>query len=326
MRIFLSILLILILVPSWSGPKRLDLLGREARIAVKHVPLDANDPARRRVGQLTWLGGVQLSSPDHTFGGFSSMRLQGDRFTLLSDGGNIVSFALDRRGGLRDARFAELPDGPGTGWQKSDRDSESLTVDPASGDVWVGFERANAIWRYDSSLTKVRGHVEPPVMAGWNENGGPETMVRMPDGGMIVIAETTKWPHREARKAVRFAGDPVAQPNRGFQFGYLPPSGYDPSDATLLPDGRLLVLNRRFATPFDFSAKLTIVDPARIRRGAVVRGREIATLAAPLIHDNFEGLAVTHEGRDTIIWIVSDDNQFVLERTLLLKFRLEPGA
>ncbi|QNQ09411.1 esterase-like activity of phytase family protein [Sphingomonas alpina] len=326
MRILQSILLVLLLVPTWTGPKRLDLLGRDARIDVKRVRLDADDPARRRVGQLTWLGGVQLSSPDPTFGGFSSMRVQGDRFTLLSDGGNIVSFALDRYGRLSDPHFAELPDGPGNGWQKRDRDSESLVVDPASGDVWVGFERANAIWRYDSSLTRVRGHAAPPVMARWDENGGPETMVRMPDGGMIVIAETTKWRHRAARKAVRFAGDPVAHPNQGFQFGYLPPAGYDPSDATLLPDGRLLILNRRFALPFKFSAKLTIVDPAQIRPRAVVRGREIATLAAPLIHDNFEGIVATREGRDTIVWIVSDDNQLVLERTLLLKFRLEPGG
>ncbi len=326
MRILLSILLVLLLVPSWSGPKRLDLLGRTARIESTRVALDPDDPARRHVGKLYWLGGVHLTSPDRTFGGFSAMQVRGDRFTLLSDGGNIVRFAMDTYGRVRDPHFAELPDGPGNGWQKSDRDSESLTVDPATGDIWVGFERANAIWRYDSSLTRVIGHVAPPAMRRWNDNGGPETMVRTTDGGMIVIAETSKGPKGKGRAALRFAGDPVSHPRSGFRFVYLPPDGYDPSDATLLPDGRLLILNRRFALPFDFTAKLTIVDQRQIRPGAMVRGREIATLAAPLLHDNYEGIAVTREGRDTIIWIVSDDNQFVLERTLLLKFRLEPGA
>jgi hypothetical protein len=91
----------------------------------------------------------------------------------------------------------------------------------------------------------------------------------------------------------------------------------------MLPDGRLLVLTRGFKLPFDFAAKLVVVDPAAIRPGAVVRGREIATLAKPLIHDNFEGLAVTREGNATILWIVSDDNQLFLQRSLLLKFRLE---
>nr|WP_295669950.1 esterase-like activity of phytase family protein [Sphingomonas sp.] len=98
---------------------------------------------------------------------------------------------------------------------------------------------------------------------------------------------------------------------------------YDPSDATLLPDGRILVLNRRFALPFNFTAKLTIIDPKAIRPGARVNGEEIAPLNAPLLHDNFEGLAVRQEGPDTVIWIVSDDNQLFLRRSLLLKFRLD---
>ena len=44
----------------------------------------------------------------------------------------------------------------------------------------------------------------------------------------------------------------------------------------------------------------------------------------PLIHDNFEGVAITREGRDTIVWLVSDDNQLFLQRSLLLKFKLDP--
>ena len=48
-----------------------------------------------------------------------------------------------------------------------------------------------------------------------------------------------------------------------------------------------------------------------------------STLASPLIHENFEGIAATREGAATIIWIVSDDNQLWLQRSLLLKFRLE---
>jgi len=56
---------------------------------------------------------------------------------------------------------------------------------------------------------------------------------------------------------------------------------------------------------------------------AVVRGREIARLETPLVHDNIEGVAVTREGGRTTIWLVSDDNQSMMQRTLLLKFRLE---
>jgi hypothetical protein len=53
----------------------------------------------------------------------------------------------------------------------------------------------------------------------------------------------------------------------------------------------------------------------------------IATLKAPFIHDNFEAIAATRDGDVTIIWIASDDNRSVVQRSLLLKFRLiEPAA
>jgi hypothetical protein len=324
MRILYSVLLLLFFTPPWMGEKRLPLLGPDPLFEASRVTLDAANPARRRVGQLTWLGGVRLTSPDPAFGGFSSMTVSGDRFTLLSDGGNIVRFRMDGHWRIAGRSFAELPGGPGTGWLKQDRDSESMTSDPKTGRLWVGFERANAVWRFSPGFARSEAHAAPPAMAKWPSNEGPEAMARLPDGGFIVIAETRPWPHGKGRGAIRFAGDPTERPRAGFLFSYLPPEHYDPSDLTILPDGRLLVLNRRFALPFDFSAKLVVIDPAAIRPGALVRGREIATLEKPLIHDNFEGVATTREGGATIIWIVSDDNQLFLQRSLLLKFRLEP--
>lgn len=332
MRTWLLILLLPVLTPGWDGPSRLGLLGAKVEFSATPVVLDAADPARRQVGRLTYLGGVELKSPDPVFGGFSSLTVEGTaerrRFTLLSDGGNIVRFDMDGQWRVGARQFAELPGGPKGGWEKRDRDSESMIVDPRSGDVLVGFEYANAIWRYDHRLTTVRAHAAPRVMHRWYENGGPEAMVRMPDGATIVFAETVHPRARDGHRtpgrfAIRFAGDPTLTPNSGFGFVYLPPADYDPSDAALLPDGRILVLNRRFALPFNFTAKLTIIDPSAIRPGARVKGDEIATFAAPLLHDNFEGLAVLREGADTVIWMVSDDNQLFLQRSLLLKFRLD---
>ena len=324
MRILYSVLLLLFLIPAWMGPSQLPLLADEPVFEARRVALDPANPGLRRVGQLTWLGGVQLIGRATAFGGFSSMQVSGDHFTLLSDGGNIVRFRMDSRGRLSERGFGDLPAGPGTGWEKEDRDSESMTVDPATGQTWLGFERANEIWRFTPGLARSEAHAAPKVMAGWPPNGGAESMVRLADGGFIMICEIDPWPHGKGRAAIRFAGDPTVHPRAGFTFSFLPPPGYNPSDAALLPDGRLLVLTRRFRLPFEFAAKLVVVDPAAIRPGAMVRGREIATLAKPLIHDNFEGLAVTREGNATILWIVSDDNQMFLQRSLLLKFRLEP--
>jgi hypothetical protein len=323
MRILASVLLFLFFIPGWMGEKRLDLFGPDPVMMARTVALDSTDPARRRVGRLTWLGGVRLTSRDPAFGGFSSMHVVDDRFTLLSDGGNVVQFRMDPQWRIGGVRFAELPDGPGTGWQKIDRDSESMTVDPRTGTTWVGFETYNAIWRYSPDLLRSEAHAVPPAMAWWPRNRGPEAMTLVPGGGMLVIAETDPWPKGRGRAGIRFSGDPTEAPRAGFRFSYIPPRGYDPSDMAVLPDGNLLILNRRFALPVNFTAKLTIVDSAAIRPGAVIRGREIATFAAPLLHDNFEGLAITREGAATIVWIVSDDNQFFMQRSLLLKFRLD---
>lgn len=324
MRILISVLLLLFFIPEWMGEKKLDLFGPDPVMTASPVTLDSTDPVHRRVGRLTWLGGVRLTSPDPAFGGFSSLHVVRDRFTLLSDGGNIVQFRMDPQWRIGATRFAELPDGPGTGWPKIDRDSESMTVDPRTGTTWVGFETYNAIWRYSPGLLRGEAHAVPPAMAWWPRNKGPEAMTLMPGGGMLVIAETEPWPKGRGRAGIRFSGDPTEAPRAGFRFSYIPPKGYDPTDMAVLPDGDLMILHRRFVLPFNFTTKLTIVDSAAIRPGAVVRGREIATIAAPLLHDNFEGLAITREGPATIVWIVSDDNQFFMQRSLLLKFRLDP--
>lgn len=323
MRKIWSLLLVLVLVPEGSRPIHRAVLGPVAEMHATPVSLGGADRHNRRVGDLVWLGGIKLTSHDPAFGGFSSLSVAGDRFTLLSDGGNIVRFALGPDWKVRDASFGDLPGGPGTGWSKRSRDSESMTVDPKTGEIWVGFENANALWRYAPNFARAEARVRPEVMRDWPENQGPEAMTLLPGGGMATIAEQTPWPGKPGRGGVVFYDDPVRHPHSGFRFNYLPPEGYDPSDMTVLPDGRWLVLNRAFSWA-RFSNVLTIIDAAQVRPGATVRGRDIATLAAPLIHDNFEGVTTTRENGTTIIWLVSDDNQLPVQRSLLLKFRLDP--
>jgi len=324
-RVLLSILLVLLFVPGYAAMPPAPRLPASGRMTVRPVTLDAHDPARRQVGRLTFLGGIALASDAPAFGGFSSMRVAGDRFTLLSDGGTFITFRMDARWRIDRLRFGNLPDGPGTGWEKVDRDSESMAADPVTGRLWVGFEKYNAIWRYAPGLAAAEARARPQAMAHWPGNGGPESLVHLRDGHFVVLSETGRWPHEKGRAALWLTRDPTIDPSTGFRFSYRPPRGYDPSDAAELPDGDLLVLNRRFALPYDFTAILTIVPRAAIAPGRTVKGVPVARFAAPLIHDNFEALAVTREGADTIVWIASDDNQSMLQRSLLLKFRLDPA-
>lgn len=315
---------VLLLLPVSSADEYIrPMLGGSAPMRATPVALDPDDPAARRAGALVYLGGLKLESDDRAFGGFSAIDVDGDRFTLLSDAGNIVRFRMG--GDLRPfaLSYGDLAQGPGTGWRKWDRDSESLLRDPASGRMWIGFERFNAIWRYGPALEKAERHAQPAAMADWPVGGGPEAMVRLSRGAFVVISESARMKGGNgARVALLFALDPTEPGPPPLRFGYVPPRGYSPVDATELPDGRLLVLNRDFSPLALFTAKLTVVDLKGLAEGRIVRGREIATLAAPLLHDNFEGIAITREKGETIVWIVSDDNSQFWERSLLLKFRL----
>jgi hypothetical protein len=292
-------------------------------IVAAPVALDAADPARTRVGALRFLGGWALSSRDERFGGISSMVVRGDRVTALSDAGTVLSFRITPRG-MADTRFFPLPDGPGSSARKKNRDSESLQQDPANGRLWVGFEGTNAIWRYAPGFARAERHATPPMMRGWPGNGGAEAMARLADGRFILFSEEQPGP-QGSTEALLFTGDPTDPAAKPIRFGYHAPTGYRVTDAGQLPDGRIVLLNRRFTLMEGVSAVVTIADPRAIAPGGVLVPRELARLASPLTVDNMEALSIDREGRRTILWIASDDNFSGVQRTLLMKFALEDG-
>lgn len=292
-------------------------------ITATAVPLDAADPARRRVGALRYLQGWVLHSRDARFGGISDLAVAGDRFLGISDSATAISF--DVQGGrIGGGAIRDLPAGPGGFQIKQDRDSEAFTTDPAHRHIWVAYERHNAIWRYDAALGRAEGHVEPAAMRDWPLNGGPEAMIRLPDGRFMVFAEDAPGAEPDTRALLIFPADPVADRRPPIAMSYRPPAGYVATSVAMLPDGRLIVLNRRFRLTEGLAAALSIVDPREIKAGGILEGREIARLVPPLTVDNMEGVAVTQERGRTIVWLISDDNFLPIQRTILLKFALEP--
>jgi hypothetical protein len=286
------------------------------------VPLNPRDPGQRDVGKLHYLGGWVLKGSDRRFGGLSSMTIQDGHFVMLSDGGVVARFRFDGRPGpVADYAMSELPDGPGDGTHKVDRDSESSTFDPVSGHVWAGFETRNEIWRYTRGFAAADGHAKPKAMADWPGNEGAEAMVRLHDGRFLVFAET-KTRKDGSHVALLFPGDPVegAVP---VEFGYRGPGpGFAPTDAAELPDGRVVVLHRRFGLPDGFATALTVIDPRAIRAEGVIEGTLLARWAPPLTVDNMEARAIEPRNGRLVLWIASDDNYLALERTLLMAFAL----
>ena len=290
-----------------------------ATLAVQPVMLDESAPARRRIGSLVYLGGWALSSDSARFGGLSSLHVEDGRVTALSDDGTLFRFAVPTASGREPVRIDPLRDGPGPATRKSNRDTESMLI--LGPWLWAGFENHNMIWRYRLADLGAAASAQPPLMRDWHANSGAEGMTRLADGRFLVFCECPSN-DRPLSDIVLFDGDPADPRSPSTLLHYRRVPGYRVSDATLLPDGRLLILNRRFEWLEGFSLAVTIADARGLRPGATIEGREIARLQPPLTIDNMEGVSVTVENGHTIVWLVSDDNFFPLQRTLLLKFAL----
>lgn len=324
MRLWPSALLVLLFVPQWAGTPRATEPDLAIPFTIEPVALFPQTPERKRLGGLVFQRGYRFLSSDAGFGGFSSVATDGRQFTLLSDGGFGIRFTLGDGGLLRNRRSFKIPAGPGGGWHKSDRDSESMATDPATGQLWVSFETSNQIWRYAAGFARAESRSAPLAMAAWRENRGAEAMMRLPDGRFVVINESDPWPGQPGFAGIIFATDPTRAPTRAIRFSYVAPDQFGPTDIALLPDGRWITINRRASLREGFVASVAIVDPAGLKPGSVLRGREIARLATPALHDNFEGIAAVSDGQATHIWLISDDNQdWVLQRSLLLEFTLD---
>lgn len=298
-------------------PASADAIG----VRAKPLVLDNADPERSRVGRLEWRGGVELTSDDPRFGGLSALRIAADgvRFVAISDfgwrvDGRLMFGADGKLAGveqvtlvpLRSRRGRSLPD-----LGKHESDAESLVLEPDGG-ILVGFEGDDRIVRYPPKGA-ASNMAAPPGLRQAPGNSGLETLVRLDDGRLLAITEGLK-----VDDGVR--GWISAKAGAWQPFVWRTSGGFVPTDATQLPSGDLLVLERRFPP---VGARLRLLPLAAIKAGAVLDGSEIARLEGALQVDNMEGIdARTGPNGETEIVLVSDDNYSFLQRTLLLMFRL----
>lgn len=284
------------------------------------IELDPSDPARTDVGRLRFVGGLELRSRDPRFGGFSSMALSPDGagLTILSD--RAVRFeatlAHNSDGTLAGARFrdgAALLPGLAAS-QRRTLDSEAMVRLP-NGDIVVGFEHHHRVLRFPGGWKEQPAVVSAPDgIAGLPANGGLESLALLHDGRLVMIAE-----EGEGGLTSVWLGGPGAWDKASYVLeGY-----FRPTDAAVLPSGDLLVLERRFTWVGGIAARLVRIATADLRPGARIGGQEVARLERPLAVDNFEAIAV-HPLRpgEVAVYLLSDDNFNVLQRTLLMEFIL----
>ena len=291
---------------------------------------DTRDRSRVRFGSLEYRSGLILTSSFQGFGGLSGLRLdpKGERFIAISDRGGWFTGRIVYRGremtGIDDVEASPMlgPDGKpitARGWY----DSEAIALDGSF--VYVALERVNQILRYDFSkgFTRSLGEIVPlpPAARKLPYNKGLEALVMVPKGQplagtLIAISE------RGLEAKGKILGFLIGGKNPG-QFTVRRTENFDVSDATLLPSGELLVLERKFSWVGGVGIRIRSIPLKSVAPGAVIDGPTIFTADLGNEIDNMEGIDshVTAEG-DTVITMVSDDNFSMIQRNLLLQFTL----
>lgn len=291
------------------------------RLQAEPVALREGAPGQRRLGGLRYLGGWWLRSNDPNFGGLSALHVEGRAVTALTDTGRLYFFEAPHRPGPARLRGRWLTGISGV--RKELRDTEAMVA--AQGAAWISFERQNRVQRHDRNGWRVLASARPAAMRDWPPNAGAEAMLRLADGRFLIFCEGRRGADGST-PALLFNGDPADPRTAAVALRYRAPAGFRITDAAALPDGRLLILNRRVSWLDGIQVKLVVTARPDLRAGAVIAGREIAHFGGEVTTDNYEALSITREGGRTILWIASDDNFLAFQRTLLMKFALEESS
>jgi hypothetical protein len=306
-------------------------------IVMRAAPIAAFDPSRpevTRFGALEWLGGVSLTSVDGRLGGLSGVVTEdgGRRLLLVTDYGDWITatVTLDESGApmaLEGARVGRLAGPDGTPIRgKRPGDAEAIAVRArADGrrEVLVSFETPGRIAVYRDAPpfdTVPRITAYPPALASAHRNSRGEALAVVPAGRLLAGA------------VLVFAEGPAAEGEsipggliHGGQWRPIALAGagtYALTDAAFLPDGDLLVLERRFGFGDGIGMRIRRIAAESIVAGAVLDGPVLIEAGFAQSIDNMEGMAVDTDAGGTVITLVSDDNRSFLQRTLLLRFRL----
>ncbi len=294
------------------------------------VFLNPEDPTQSRVGRLRFLGGLELSSPEPAFGGLSGLALtaDGSRMIAVTDRGQWFTARLVERDdgrliGLAEAALRPMVNHRGARLVDGWRDAEAVEVGP-DGSIFVGFEIHHRIWRYDGGRDLATARpvtIEPPTaFRRLRSNGGIEALTVISDGRLLILSEDGRDRNGNHQGWILQPGEPA--PIKLRSSGQFKPTGL-----ARLPSGDLVVLERRFTLLGGLTARISRIPGRAVVPDALLVAEPIAELGWPLNTDNFEGIAATAApDGGTWIYLISDDNFWMVQRTLLFKFRLEESA
>jgi hypothetical protein len=334
-----TLALIVVATLAFGGTKPTSVNLRVAPIEVIATPIaafDRIDTEKSRFGRLTWRGGLVLTSPAKNFGGWSGFALDagGEHFVAVSDAGAWMTGTLTYDGGrLKGMEKVQLGPLQAVSGQTMpryrDRDAEGLTMldgDPSKGRVLIGFERNQRIGEYGvdaKGLSPAHSFFKPPPAAKrMDPNGGFEAITVLRGGprkgALVTISERFLDAAGDHTGWLWIGGVPQ-------QFQIKNIGDFDITDAAALPNGSVLLLERRFRWSEGVKVRLRLLGADELRPGARAQGETLLDATMSQEIDNMEGLAVhTGPGSEIIITMISDDNfNTAIQRTLLLQFAFD---
>ena len=298
------------------------------------IDFDRDNPSRKEFGKLIFRAGLNLFAKSIYFGGYSAMAIDPSGHSLLaiSDAGSWMRATLNYDGrklkGLSDVSLGPLLGTDGKPLRDDVlRDSEGMTLvdgDTTQGTAYVSFERKHRIARYPFTAAKFgppTGTIPlPPTSKGMTANSGLEaiTMIRTGalKGTLVIFAEHLTDKNGNLR------GWLIGGPAPG-EIVLKRLAGFDITDAAALPDGGIVVLERKFNYSEGIQMRIRRIAASELKRGAPIMGEVLLEANDSLNIDNMEAIAATRApSGETVLTLMSDDNFSVIQRTLIMQFAL----
>lgn len=283
-------------------------------------------------GKLEFLGGLEMTTADGSLGAWSSIRLRPDlkHFVGVLDTGHWITGAIDRDGdghlnGISDLAITSMLDARGrANSAKWNMDSESLAI--GQGQILVSFEQRHRVDVYPDpgfeTSKPLRSLSKLIPDARLVSNRSLETVTVSPAAGPLAGS-----PVIVAEESLNESGDMYAAVLEGSQKGIFYVKRHAPFDVTdgaFLPSGDLVLLERSFGFPEGVGMRMRRIPAADIKPGATVDGEELIQAGFGTQIDNMEGLdAFQAADGSTHLILVSDDNHSLLQRNLMLEFKLK---
>ena len=286
-------------------------------------------------GALEFIGGLELSSDNALLGAISAIRFRPDQrhFVSVLDTGHWLTGAIERddKGrlkGVTEARIMPMIDRyGGTDAGKGAMDAEGLAL---RGDhVLVSYEQYHRVDAYpDPGFETSSPDDTIPILIPRRQlraNRSLEALMIAPQssplaGAAVIVAEDSLNDEGNMLAAI------LDGPLQG-RFTVRHYDGFDVSDGVFLPDGDLLLLERRFGLAHGLGMRIRRIAGADIKSDALVDGTVIFEASTREQIDNMEGIDVFRAADGTLhLILVSDDNHSILQRSLMLEFRLREDS